>query len=148
MNIFKSPKETTVLAPAPKRSPEEQDLVRRLDIFLMTFGCISQVIKYLDQQNINNAYVSGSQSFEHNTDLRQLLIAPNHFSERRSASLRKSIELLHNSVQCSILCHAHSVADHLDVGSAEFLVVWFGGSLGSDDGSDGHGDERETGLHY
>ncbi|KAF2217823.1 hypothetical protein CERZMDRAFT_80492 [Cercospora zeae-maydis SCOH1-5] len=25
----------------------------------MTFGCISQVIKYLDQQNINNAYVSG-----------------------------------------------------------------------------------------
>lgn len=33
--------------------------MRRLDIFLMTFGCISQVIKYLDQQNINNAYVSG-----------------------------------------------------------------------------------------
>ncbi|KAI0003563.1 hypothetical protein F4779DRAFT_601398 [Xylariaceae sp. FL0662B] len=28
-----------------KRSPEESDLVRRLDIFLMTFGCISQVIK-------------------------------------------------------------------------------------------------------
>lgn len=25
-----------------KRSPLEQDLVRRLDIFLMTFGCISQ----------------------------------------------------------------------------------------------------------
>lgn len=25
----------------------------------MTFGCISQVIKYLDQTNINNAYVSG-----------------------------------------------------------------------------------------
>ncbi|KAK2776021.1 hypothetical protein FQN53_002915 [Emmonsiellopsis sp. PD_33] len=41
------------------RSPEEAALVRRLDIYLMTFGCISQVIKYLDQQNINNAYVSG-----------------------------------------------------------------------------------------
>ncbi|KAJ9627640.1 hypothetical protein H2203_002852 [Taxawa tesnikishii (nom. ined.)] len=41
------------------RSAEERSLVRRLDIFLMTFGCISQVIKYLDQQNINNAYVSG-----------------------------------------------------------------------------------------
>ncbi|KAI0602370.1 major facilitator superfamily transporter [Biscogniauxia sp. FL1348] len=41
------------------RTPEERDLVRRLDIFLMTFGCISQVIKYLDQQNISNAYVSG-----------------------------------------------------------------------------------------
>ncbi|KAH8896357.1 major facilitator superfamily transporter [Thozetella sp. PMI_491] len=42
-----------------KRSPEESNLVRRLDIFLMTFGCISQVIKCKDQTNINNAYVSG-----------------------------------------------------------------------------------------
>ncbi|KAI6080824.1 putative allantoate permease [Hypoxylon rubiginosum] len=42
-----------------ERTPEERDLVRRLDIFLMTFGCVSQVIKYLDQQNISNAYVSG-----------------------------------------------------------------------------------------
>lgn len=41
------------------RSPLERDLVRRLDIFLMTFGCVSQVIKYLDQTNISNAYVSG-----------------------------------------------------------------------------------------
>ncbi|KAJ5366298.1 hypothetical protein N7541_000239 [Penicillium brevicompactum] len=41
------------------RSSDEKALVRRLDIFLMTFGCLSQVIKYLDQQNINNAYVSG-----------------------------------------------------------------------------------------
>lgn len=44
---------------ASPRTATEKDLVRRLDIFLMTFGCISQVIKYLDQQNINNAYVSG-----------------------------------------------------------------------------------------
>ncbi|KAJ4394472.1 hypothetical protein N0V93_003690 [Gnomoniopsis smithogilvyi] len=42
-----------------ERSPLEKDLVRRLDIFLMTFGCISQIIKYLDQTNISNAYVSG-----------------------------------------------------------------------------------------
>ncbi|KAK6214109.1 hypothetical protein LQW54_004711 [Pestalotiopsis sp. IQ-011] len=42
-----------------ERSPEERALVRRLDIFLMTFGCVSQVIKYLDQSNISNAYVSG-----------------------------------------------------------------------------------------
>ncbi|CAC9892999.1 unnamed protein product, partial [Aureobasidium pullulans] len=33
------------------RSAEEKALVRRLDMFLLTFGCISQ--------NINNAYVSG-----------------------------------------------------------------------------------------
>lgn len=41
------------------RSLLERDLVRRLDIFLMTFGCVSQVIKYLDQTNISSAYVSG-----------------------------------------------------------------------------------------
>ncbi|POS69989.1 major facilitator superfamily transporter [Diaporthe helianthi] len=42
-----------------ERTPIERDLVRRLDIFLMTFGCVSQVIKYLDQTNISSAYVSG-----------------------------------------------------------------------------------------
>ncbi|KAG7109192.1 MFS transporter PfmaC like protein [Verticillium longisporum] len=41
------------------RSPEERAFVRRLDIFLMSFGAFSQVIKYLDQTNINTAYVSG-----------------------------------------------------------------------------------------
>ncbi|KAH8810652.1 major facilitator superfamily domain-containing protein [Xylogone sp. PMI_703] len=49
----------TPLATHHVRSAEEKALVRKLDIFLLTFGCISQVIKYLDQQNINNAYVSG-----------------------------------------------------------------------------------------
>ncbi|EXJ89829.1 hypothetical protein A1O3_02896 [Capronia epimyces CBS 606.96] len=42
-----------------ERTPAEKSLVRRLDMFLLTFGCISQVIKYLDQSNISNAYVSG-----------------------------------------------------------------------------------------
>ncbi|KAF9003169.1 retrograde regulation protein 2 [Hymenopellis radicata] len=41
------------------RTPIEKSLVLRLDCFLMFFGCVSQVIKYLDQQNINTAYVSG-----------------------------------------------------------------------------------------
>lgn len=59
------------------RTPEERAFVRRLDLFLMTFGCISQgkwrhlqfatamltwcrpVIKFLDQTNITTAYVSG-----------------------------------------------------------------------------------------
>ncbi|KAB8237126.1 hypothetical protein ETB97_010302 [Aspergillus alliaceus] len=49
----------TALARHHERSSDEKALVRRLDIFLLTFGCLSQVIKYLDQQNINNAYVSG-----------------------------------------------------------------------------------------
>jgi MFS family permease len=56
MGMFSRP---AVLERNEPRSKIEKDLVRRLDIFLMTFGCISQVIKYLDQQNINNAYVSG-----------------------------------------------------------------------------------------
>ncbi|KAF4540727.1 Major facilitator superfamily transporter [Lasiodiplodia theobromae] len=56
MRFFSRP---AVLAAKEPRSPAERDLVRRLDIFLMTFGCISQIIKYLDQMNINNAYVSG-----------------------------------------------------------------------------------------
>ncbi|KAL4967003.1 major facilitator superfamily domain-containing protein [Aspergillus stella-maris] len=43
----------------PAGSAEERSLVRRLDMFLLTFGCISQIIKSLDQQNISNAYVSG-----------------------------------------------------------------------------------------
>lgn len=45
--------------PTQKASLLERDLVRRLDIFLMTFGCFSQIIKYLDQTNISSAYVSG-----------------------------------------------------------------------------------------
>ncbi|KAK3381093.1 major facilitator superfamily domain-containing protein [Podospora didyma] len=48
--------------PQKERTPLEKDLVRRLDIFLMTFGCISQadhVPRYLDQTNISSAYVSG-----------------------------------------------------------------------------------------
>ncbi|PVH89835.1 allantoate permease [Cadophora sp. DSE1049] len=41
------------------RSREERALVWRLDCCLLVFGCIQQIIKYLDQMNINNAYVSG-----------------------------------------------------------------------------------------
>ncbi|KAJ6781571.1 hypothetical protein PWT90_01566 [Aphanocladium album] len=67
---------------AEKQSKAERAFVRRLDIFLLTFGCISQgmvtyydrsvmailgkpqrltdnVARYLDQSNISNAYVSG-----------------------------------------------------------------------------------------
>lgn len=59
MKLFGS--RPAIMAPAPERTKEEKAFVRRLDLFLMTFGCLSQVIKYLDQQNINNAYVSGMQ---------------------------------------------------------------------------------------
>ncbi|ORX34841.1 major facilitator superfamily domain-containing protein [Kockovaella imperatae] len=42
-----------------KKSKAERLFVARLDAILLVYGCISQVIKYLDQQNINAAYVSG-----------------------------------------------------------------------------------------
>ncbi|KAJ5194657.1 uncharacterized protein N7498_008095 [Penicillium cinerascens] len=61
-NLFRRRRE---LMPAFERSPEEKALVRRLDTFFLTFGCLSQIIKYLDQQNINNAYVSGMQEDLH-----------------------------------------------------------------------------------
>lgn len=54
-----------------EKSPEEKRFLLKLDLFLLTYGCLSQVIKYLvsivrdcsdarqDQTNINTAYVSG-----------------------------------------------------------------------------------------
>jgi len=44
-----------------KKSQEERWFVARLDGVLLLYGCVSQVIKYLDQQNISAAYVSGMQ---------------------------------------------------------------------------------------
>ncbi|WVF65973.1 hypothetical protein IAT40_000711 [Kwoniella sp. CBS 6097] len=42
-----------------KKSKRERLFVARLDAILLVYCCISQVIKYLDQQNISAAYVSG-----------------------------------------------------------------------------------------
>ncbi len=42
-----------------EKSREEKRFLLKLDIFLLTYGCFSQVIKYLDQTNITTAYVSG-----------------------------------------------------------------------------------------
>lgn len=52
MGLFSSLDRPAFLAATVQRSPEEKALVRRLDCFLLFFGCVSQVIKYLDQQNI------------------------------------------------------------------------------------------------
>src|SRR5688572_18588334 len=41
------------------KSPEERRFVFKLDIFLMTAACLGNFIKYLDQVNIQNAFVSG-----------------------------------------------------------------------------------------
>ncbi|ETI29232.1 hypothetical protein G647_01685 [Cladophialophora carrionii CBS 160.54] len=61
----------TEIRPEPKRgwrnfiwdsldkSPEERRLVQKIDLALLTLGCLSYFVKYLDQININNAFVSG-----------------------------------------------------------------------------------------
>lgn len=41
------------------KSPEERRFVFKLDVFLMTSACLGNFIKYLDQVNVGNAYVSG-----------------------------------------------------------------------------------------
>ncbi|KAF5362946.1 hypothetical protein D9758_007078 [Tetrapyrgos nigripes] len=41
------------------KSEEERKYVQRLDLGLMTIACLGYFIKYLDQANVQNAYVSG-----------------------------------------------------------------------------------------
>ncbi|OTB17718.1 hypothetical protein K445DRAFT_20185 [Daldinia sp. EC12] len=44
----------------PKGMPEEEKwLILKLDLSILIFGCLSFFTKYLDQQSITNAYVSG-----------------------------------------------------------------------------------------
>ncbi|MCJ1419397.1 hypothetical protein MMC32_005752 [Xylographa parallela] len=41
------------------KSPEERRFLFKLDSALITFACLGYFIKYLDQANVNNAFVSG-----------------------------------------------------------------------------------------
>lgn len=41
------------------KSPEERRFLFKLDSALLTFASLGYLIKYLDQANINNAFVSG-----------------------------------------------------------------------------------------
>lgn len=41
------------------KSPQERRFLFKLDLVLMTFASLGYFIKYLDQININNAFVSG-----------------------------------------------------------------------------------------
>ncbi|ORY66564.1 major facilitator superfamily transporter [Pseudomassariella vexata] len=45
----------------PGCSAEEKRLIFKLDWFLLSYSCLCFFIKYLDQTNISNAYVSGMQ---------------------------------------------------------------------------------------
>lgn len=41
------------------KSPEERKFLFKLDAAILTFASLGYFIKYLDQNNINNAFVSG-----------------------------------------------------------------------------------------
>ena len=41
------------------KSPEERKFLFKLDSAVLTFASLGYLIKYLDQNNINNAFVSG-----------------------------------------------------------------------------------------
>lgn len=43
------------------KSPAERVLLRKLDFSILTIGCLGFFLKYLDQGNLANAYVSGMQ---------------------------------------------------------------------------------------
>ncbi|KUJ16369.1 pantothenate transporter liz1 [Mollisia scopiformis] len=43
------------------KSKEERKLLRKLDFSILTIGCLGFFLKYLDQGNLANAYVSGMQ---------------------------------------------------------------------------------------
>ncbi|EMD31479.1 hypothetical protein CERSUDRAFT_119703 [Gelatoporia subvermispora B] len=43
------------------KSPEERSFLAKLDACLLTYAALSYFSKYLDQQNVTNAYVSGMQ---------------------------------------------------------------------------------------
>ncbi|KAI7774156.1 pantothenate transporter liz1 [Diaporthe eres] len=43
------------------KTPEERKLLRKLDWSILTIGCLGFFMKYLDQGNLANAYVSGMQ---------------------------------------------------------------------------------------
>lgn len=43
------------------KSPEERKFLFKLDAALLTFASLGYFIKYLDQINVNNAFVSGMQ---------------------------------------------------------------------------------------
>jgi ACS family pantothenate transporter-like MFS transporter len=59
--VAKDPKRTwrSYLWDTFDKSPEERRFLFKLDAVILTFASLGYFIKYLDQVNVNNAYVSG-----------------------------------------------------------------------------------------
>ncbi|KAK7182284.1 hypothetical protein DPSP01_006996 [Paraphaeosphaeria sporulosa] len=49
------------------KTPEERAFIAKIDFWILTYVCIAYFVKYLDQTNISNAYVSGMKEDLHLT---------------------------------------------------------------------------------
>lgn len=47
------------------KSPEDRRLIAKIDWFILSYVCLAYFVKYLDQTNVSNAYVSGMQQDLH-----------------------------------------------------------------------------------
>lgn len=52
-------KAAAVLWDSFDKSPEERKFIAKVDWWILSYCCVAYFVKYLDQTNINNAYVSG-----------------------------------------------------------------------------------------
>ncbi|KAK0386219.1 hypothetical protein NLU13_6056 [Sarocladium strictum] len=57
----------TVLWDSFDKSPEERRFIAKIDWWILTYCCIAYFVKYLDQTNVTNAYVSGMKEDLHMT---------------------------------------------------------------------------------
>ncbi|KAK4688214.1 MFS transporter, ACS family, pantothenate transporter, partial [Tremellales sp. Uapishka_1] len=57
-----------------KKSKEERKFVARLDVFLLIFVCISQVIKYLDQTNVSSVFRDNGWYRQHLADQHSICV--------------------------------------------------------------------------
>lgn len=63
----------------PGTSSKEKMLIFKLDFFVLTYSCLAWFLKYLDQQNITNAYANGMKE-DFNMDQNQLSMLNTYFA--------------------------------------------------------------------
>ena len=78
------------------KSPEERRFLFKLDSAVLTFAALGYFIKYLDQSNINNAFVSGMLVFMGCCMDRDHSELTTNDQARRLETFWKSIELYAN----------------------------------------------------
>ncbi|KAA8575838.1 hypothetical protein EYC84_004927 [Monilinia fructicola] len=83
------------------KSIEERKLLRKLDAAILSIGCLGFFLKYLDQNNLTNAYVSGMQEDlkmfgnEYTYAVRASLICTLPITQYTKTELAKRIAIFH-----------------------------------------------------